>query len=190
MNPDRKGQTTGPQTLPMPYRNDAYYDEAFPLSMMLDIDGTSWTPMTEFDGDRSRIQYLRESMLFTAHHLRPDAEVLIIGIGGGRDILAALAFNQPRILGIELNPLMERIVNDRYADFTGRPYYESGVDFIIDEARSRLESIDERFDIIQLSLIDTFSLNAAGGGWCMPRTASIRTKPTVRTTNISPQTAS
>ncbi|MCP6726236.1 hypothetical protein NL526_29685, partial [Klebsiella pneumoniae] len=34
---------------------------------------------------------------------------------------------------------------------------------LIDEARSRLSHLDRKFDIIQLSLIDTFSLNAAGG---------------------------
>jgi hypothetical protein len=58
---------------------------------------------------------------------------------------------------------MEHIVQDVYGDYSGRPYTLPWVEVIIDEARSRLSTLDRRFDIIQLSLIDTFSLNAAGG---------------------------
>ena len=48
-------------------------------------------------------------------------------------------------------------------EFSGRPYTLPGVEVVIDEARSRLHRCRERFGIVQLSLIDTFSLNAAGG---------------------------
>ena len=151
------------QTLSLKHPADAYAKGPYPATMMLDIDGTAWTPMIHYDGDPASVAFLRESVLYAAHHLRPDAEVLIIGTGGGRDILAARAFGQRSVLGIELNPLMRHIVDDVYGDYSGRPYSRLGAEVIIDEARSRLASIDRRFDIIQLSLIDTFSLNAAGG---------------------------
>jgi hypothetical protein len=119
--------------------------------------------MMNFDGDVARIGFLRESSLYLAHHLRHPASVLIIGPGGGRDILAAHAFGQPSVLAIELNPLMRHIVQEKYGDYSGRPYTLPGVEVIVDEARSRLSGVERSFDVIQLSFIDTFALNAAGG---------------------------
>ena len=55
---------------------------------------------------------------------------------------------------------MRHIVKDVYGDYSGRPYTLPGAEVIFDEARSRLAYLTERFDVIQLSLIDTFSLNA------------------------------
>lgn len=134
-----------------------------PGSMLLDIDGAAGTPMMNFDGDVSRVAFLRDTVLYAAHWLKTQARVLIIGVGGGRDVIAALAAGQPRVLGIELNPLMRHVVDERFGDYSGRPYSRPGVEVIIDEGRSRLTHLDETFDIIQLSLIDTFALNAAGG---------------------------
>ena len=158
-----KSQQNAARLLPLRNPPQDYPDGAYPKSMDLDIDGAAWTPMMNFDGDLSKIQFLRQSVLYVAHHLKPGADVLIIGTGGGRDILAAKAFGQPHVLGIEINPLMRHIVQDKYADYSGRPYTLPGVEVIIDEARSRLSTLDRRFDVLQLSLIDTFSLNAAGG---------------------------
>lgn len=151
------------QRLPLKNPADFYQGTQYPATMTLDIDGTAWTPMMNFDGDFSKIGFLRESALYIAHYLRHPGNVLIIGPGGGRDILAAKAFEQPSVTAIELNPLMRYVVQERYGDYSGRPYTLPGVEVIVDEARSRLSGIDRRFDVIQLSFIDTFALNAAGG---------------------------
>lgn len=151
------------QLLPLKQGVDAYAAGDYPPSMNLDIDGGAWTPMMGFDGDLSKIQFLRESVLYVAHQVRPGAAVLIIGTGGGRDLLAAKVFEQPSILGIEINPLMRHMVQDVFGDYTGRVYTLPGIAVMIDEARSRLSTLPDRFGVIQLSLIDTFSLNAAGG---------------------------
>ncbi len=149
----------------LPLKDDAatYADAGHPASMNLDIDGSAWTPMMAFNGDLSSIQFLRQSVLYAAHTVRPGAPVLIIGTGGGRDLLAAKVFEQPSILGIEINPLMRHIVQDALGDYSGRVYTLPGINVVIDEARSRLSTLSDRFGVIQLSLIDTFSLNAAGG---------------------------
>jgi len=151
------------QILPMKNEPEAYAGSTYPTSKMLDIDGAAWTPMMGYNGDPSSIQFLRDTVLYLAHNIRPNASILVIGTGGGRDLLAAVAFGQPSILGIEINPLMRHVVEERYADYAGHPYTLPGVNVIIDEARSRLTGLDRKFDVIQLSLIDTFSLNAAGG---------------------------
>jgi hypothetical protein len=135
----------------------------YPEVRMIDIDGSAWTPMMRYDGNPASLAFLRDSVLYLAHQLRPATSVLIVGVGGGRDLLAARAFDQLVIVGIELNPLMRHVVDERYGDYSGRPYSSLGAAVVIDEARSRLAGLAQRFGIIQLSLIDTFALNAAGG---------------------------
>ncbi|MEO8601858.1 MAG: hypothetical protein ABI629_04710 [bacterium] len=135
----------------------------YPETLMIDIDGTAWTPLTHYDGNVTSLSYLRDSVLYSAHHLRPDANVLVIGTGGGRDLLAAHAFGQHSVLGVEINPLMGGVTEKAFGDYAGHPYSQAGATVVFDEARSYLASITQRFDLIQLSLIDTFSLNAAGG---------------------------
>ena len=53
--------------------------------------------ITKFDGDLNSIDYLKHDVSSLAHYLRPNSPVLVIGVGGGRDILTALAFGQKRI---------------------------------------------------------------------------------------------
>lgn len=151
------------QSLPMPRPMKTYAGTQYPGTMMLDIDGAAWTPMMNFDGNIETIQFLRESVLYAVHHFRPQADVLLIGLGGGRDILAALAFEQRSVTGIEINSAIRHVVEEEYGEYSGRPYTLPGVEVLIDEGRSRLHQIDRTFDVIQLSMIDTLSLNAAGG---------------------------
>lgn len=154
--------TNAAQNLPLANPVASYAGDQYPKTMILDIDGAAWTPMMNFDGNLESIQFLRGSILYAVHRLRPDARVLLIGLGGGRDILAARAFGQRSVKGIEINPLMYHVVEERYGDYSGHPY-TTDAEVIIDEARSHLHRLDEEFDIIQLSMIDTLSLNAAGG---------------------------
>jgi len=151
------------QILPMRSNWKEYEGGPYPTTKMLDIDGAAWTPMMGWDGNPASIQWLKDSVLYVAHEIKPDAKVLVIGTGGGRDLLAAIAYNQPSILGLEINESMRYIVEDLHADYAGHPYTYPTVEVVIDEARSRLSGMDRSFDILQLSLIDTFSLNAAGG---------------------------
>ena len=151
------------QVMPMRLQPKSYEGGNYPSTKMLDIDGAAWTPMMGWDGKPESIQFLKDSVLYVAHEIRPKARVLVIGTGGGRDLLAAVAYGQPSIMGLEINPAMRRTTETLYANYAGHPYTAPGVEVTIDEARSHLSGLDRKFDILQLSLIDTFSLNAAGG---------------------------
>src|SRR5574337_495124 len=64
---------------------------------MIDIDGISETVMTMYDGRPGSAPHLKYDVTSIAHYLRDNAKVFIIGVGGGRDILAAREFNQKEI---------------------------------------------------------------------------------------------
>ena len=131
--------------------------------LFLDIDGAASTVLTAFDGDRNKIQHLRFDVTNVGHYLRPDANVLVIGVGGGRDLLSALAFDQKSVTGVEINQDIINSVMNRFGDFTGHIDRIPGVRIVNDEARSYVSRSNEKYDIIQVSLIDTWAASAAGG---------------------------
>jgi hypothetical protein len=140
----------------------AYPGRVAVASRWLLIDAGAGTPLIGFDGDPEAVEYLRYDLTNFAHHLRRDASVCIVGSGGGRDILAAKLFGQRRVLAVEINPEILRAVHGRFGQFTGGLDREPGVQLVHDEARSYLTRQSERFDVLQLTFIDTFAATAAG----------------------------
>ncbi|MDP3768639.1 MAG: hypothetical protein Q8S13_11550, partial [Dehalococcoidia bacterium] len=96
------------------------------------------------------------------HFIRPNSSVFIIGSGGGWDVLAAMAFEQPSITAVEMNGAILDVVNERYGDFTGHLDQRPGITFVNDEARSYLARSDERYDIVHIPMTDTWAATAAG----------------------------
>lgn len=126
------------------------------------IDAAAGTIMTGFKGNVKKLEYLKYDIINFVHYVRPDSNVLVIGTGGGRDILSALAFNQKSVLGVEINDNIIRMLNNRFGDFSGHLDRIPNVRFVNDEARSFFARSKEKFDIIQVSLIDTAAATAAG----------------------------
>jgi hypothetical protein len=130
--------------------------------LMLVIDANAATPLTRFTGDPRELEHLKYDVTNLAHHLRPEARVLVVGTGGGRDLLAALAFGQRAVVGVEINRDVIEAVNGRFGDFTGHLDRDPRIVFVNDEGRSYVARHPERFDIIQVSLVDTWAATAAG----------------------------
>src|SRR5215831_11352103 len=98
-----------------------------------------------------------------ANVLRPHGEFAIIGPGGGVDVLRAFATGSPNVTGIEINPI---IVNDvmrgRYADYSYRLYDRPEVHIHIQDGRSYVRSSRDKYDVVQMTLVDTWATTAAG----------------------------
>jgi len=137
-------------------------DELRVRRLTLDIDAAAATVLTEFDGDPDSLEHLKYDVTNLAHYLRTNASVFVVGVGGGRDVLSALAFGQKSIVGVELNQAIYDALNDVYGEFTGHLDQLPNVRFITDEARSYIARTTGRFDIFQISLIDTWAATAAG----------------------------
>ena len=128
----------------------------------LDIDSYAGTELTGFDGNTATVEHLKYDVTNVVHYLRPSSDVVVVGTGGGRDILSALVFNQHRVTGVEINPSILELVNGRFGDFTGHLDRNPRVRFVNDEARSYLARMQEHVGIIQISLIDTWAATASG----------------------------
>jgi hypothetical protein len=130
--------------------------------MQMDIDVGAGTVLTGFAGDLQAIQHLKYDVTNIGYYIRREPSVLIIGAGGGRDILSALVFGAMSVTAVEINKDIIRTVNGRFGDFTGHLDRDPRVRFVNDEARSFVARSHERFDTIQISLIDTWAATAAG----------------------------
>ncbi len=130
--------------------------------MYIFIDAAAETTLTHFDGDFKKLDYLKYDIVNLVHYIKSDSKVLAVGSGGGRDILSALMFGQKSVLGVEINDEIVDIVTKRYRDFAGRLDEHPKVKFVNDEARSFIARSKDKFDIIQVSLIDTWAATAAG----------------------------
>ncbi len=130
--------------------------------LRMGIDLTAGTVITRWTGDVESISFLKYDVANAGHYLRDNADVVVIGVGGGHDILSALAFEQKSVLGVEINKNILWATNDVFGEFSGHLDQRPNVSFAVDEARSYLARTDRKFDIIQMSLIDTFAATSAG----------------------------
>lgn len=136
-----------------------------PLKLVT-IDGTSMTGMYRFDGsdaDLERFRFLDHAVISAAYQLGNEhPRTLLIGVGGGLDILLARLYRAEQITAIELNPTIVSLLQDRYADYTGRLAEHPSTELIVAEGRSFLSRTTEQYDIIQGIGLD--NLAALSGG--------------------------
>lgn len=98
-----------------------------------------------------------------ANVLRPQGAFAIIGPGGGVDVLRAVANGSPSVTGIEINPIIiNNVMRGRYADYSYHLYDRPQVHIHIQDGRSYVRSTHEKFDVVQMTLVDTWASTAAG----------------------------
>jgi spermidine synthase len=130
------------------------------LGVFTDADGLS--VMTRFDGDPEKLAYLDYQSSALAYHLLERPDVLVLGAGGGSDVLQALYRRAGSIDAVELNPQMVELVDEVFADFTGALYQRPGITVYNREARGFVSAHGKRYDLIQVALIDSFGASSAG----------------------------
>ncbi len=129
--------------------------------LFLDIDNDAATPMYRYQGDRKDVAFLLFDVTSLAVQLRPGGSAAIIGMGGGRDVLAAVTQNFHRIVGIEVNDAIVDLALHRFGWYSGLPSL-SQLEVHRGEGRSYLTATSEKFDVIQASMVDTWAATSAG----------------------------
>lgn len=127
----------------------------------INIDGEAATVMYRFDGRDEPFGFLRYDLVNLAYAIRNQGRTAVIGVGGGRDLLSAWAFGFRDITGVEINPIFIRLLEQDFRSFN-RLAEIPGVRLVVDEARSWFARTDETFDLVQMSMIDTWAATGAG----------------------------
>lgn len=143
-------------------RIDAVEGFAPPYLARLYIDSDAWTSVLEWNGDLDSVGEMRGWYRALPFTLFDRPETLVIGPGGGSDVLVALASGSRRVTAVELNPLMVRFVR-HYGARAGDLYDRPDVEVIQSEGRNYISRTDRRFDVIFLGFVDSWASVASGG---------------------------
>jgi len=126
-----------------------------PKQLGLLVDGGNLSPITRIQEpeDELFLRHLTTAFPFT---LRPDASVLLIEPRGGLDLLTALQNGASSVVALESNPLVVQAVREQAGQSGVSVYDDPRVTVIFEEARSYLSRSTEQFDVLLLSLTDTY----------------------------------
>jgi hypothetical protein len=130
----------------------------------IQIDADAATGIVSNAPDLAAHEYQQNSIGALAYRLKHGADVLIIGPGGGSDVMAALVSGEQNITAVEVNPIIAHDVmsRDPFRSFSGGIYEQPGVTLAVDEGRSFIRSSPAKYDIIQATMVDTWAATAAG----------------------------
>jgi hypothetical protein len=143
-------------------RIDAVEGVAPDFLARLYIDSDAWTSVMPWDGSIDSVHAMRDSYRALPFHFNPGGDTLIIGPGGGPDVVAALASGSRKVTAVEMNPLMIEFVR-HYGARAGSLYDRPDVEVIQSEGRNFISRTDRRFDTIFLGFVDSWASVASGG---------------------------
>jgi predicted membrane-bound spermidine synthase len=126
------------------------------------IDADADTPVFRWNGSFSDISWVKQYMDYLPYELLKANSTLVIGSGGGEDILIALAGGSKNVTAVEINPLIISKAKE-FGKLAGNLYDRKEVDVYIDDGRRFISSSNSKYDIITIKLVDSWAAQLAGG---------------------------
>jgi hypothetical protein len=139
-------------------------DGIFGQNVQIKIDADAATEISRNASDVALHQAERRSITALAYHLKTQPNVLIIGPGGGNDVMAARVFGARQITAVEINPIIANDVmsSEPFKSYSGAIYQQPDVRLVVDEGRSFVRGSSDRYDVLQATMVDTWAATAAG----------------------------
>ncbi|MCA9620971.1 MAG: hypothetical protein KC731_18240, partial [Myxococcales bacterium] len=130
-------------------------------------DGGAGTILVDFRGhDDAERAWTHRSVYATGYFLGPAPKrALVVGLGGGVDVVTALAHGAGQVTGIEINRTILDVSSRHFRAFSGEVLNDPRVTLVHADGRSFLEHAGARgetWDHIQMSGADTYSAGSAG----------------------------
>ena len=130
-----------------------------PAQIGLFTDGGAPSAITPANAD---LRYLEAETAALPYHLVERPRVLVLGAGGGAEVLRALRHGASAVDAVELNPDVLAIVREVLGTASGAAWEGGDVRTHVADARSFAARSSKQWDLIQISLVDSFSAAAAG----------------------------
>lgn len=129
---------------------------------LIAIDDNAITPVYKYDGELKKLQFLKNDLPALAYEINSPDTAFIIGLGGGKDALTAKVYQCKNVVASEINNKIYQILKTDLINYSGKLVNDPNVRIYNQESRSYLESSDEKFDLIQASLVDSWAASHAG----------------------------
>ena len=143
-------------------------DAVPPRQLGLYIDAESAGAITAFDGDTSKLNHLdwmiTAAPYFALQDAPRDLRVCVLGAGGGAGVLLALRHAAWQVDAVELDPNVPQLLRGEFRDFAGGLYDRPEVRLHREDARAFVQAARENWNVIDLSLVDSFAASAVGVG--------------------------
>ena len=139
------------------------YTGTSPTRLGITIDGWAYTSSFRPDNVKNMpmfFQYLPSTLVYQIGFSPRNA--LIIGSGGGLDVWGAHFYNVKTIDAVEINANITSALTGRLSKEAGDVFTQPGVTLHTAEGRAFAEHTTTKYDLIQLSGVDTYSSTAAG----------------------------
>ncbi len=133
-----------------------------PAQVGVFTDGGGMTAVTRETGEPADYAYLDQITSAAPYHLFQPAHVLVLGAGGGSNILQARYHAVPQIDAVELNPQLIKLLREDYADYTGDLLNTGNIRLHEGEARGFVTGARAQYDLIEVALLDSFAASSAG----------------------------
>src|SRR5215208_4160080 len=127
------------------------------------IDADADTPVFKWNGSTADLQWMKKYMDYLPFEISNAVNnTLIIGSGGGEDVLVALAGGSKKVTAVEINPLIISTAK-QFGSSAGNLYERKGVELFIDDGRRFISSSNSKYDMIIIKLVDSWAAQLAGG---------------------------
>ena len=141
-------------------------EAVLPRQLGLYIDAETAGPITAFDGDTSKLGFLdwvtAAAPYFSLQESPRRLHVCVLGAGGGTGVLMALRHGALRVDAVELNPNVPELLRSEFRDFVGGLYDRPEVRLQRADARAFVQTARGTWDIMDLTLLDSFAGSAVG----------------------------
>jgi hypothetical protein len=126
------------------------------------IDGLAQTPILA-GGDDANFRHLTWDVTSLPYLLKVGGRAMIVGSGGGRDIITAKTSGNWRVDAVEINEAIVRLMLYDYAEFSGHAYGQPGTTIRTVDGRTAIEqAVPGSYDLIQMSAVDTWAAGSSG----------------------------
>lgn len=137
------------------------YDAGDGELLYITIDGGAVSPISKYSGDFRQVAYLQSTTASLAFQQASKGRVLLIGAGGGQEVLTAKMMGFQQIDALDINGGSFRAVQTM-SSFSGNLFRLAGVTPIISDGRNYIRQTKNRYDLIFLSLVKKNSGNGLG----------------------------
>ncbi len=137
------------------------YRGPIPETKLINYNARFSTYVTRRDGDPQALGEWLDADLSSLHHLigRQYKQVLNIGAGGGREVIAALHHGAEHVIAVDVSEVVvEDLMKNYLREFSGDLYLDPRVEAIADEGRSYTERSSATFDLVEFSIVGGMNL--------------------------------
>lgn len=130
--------------------------------LYMTIDGGAVSSISRFDGDLNTVDYLQMNTSDLAFQNPKEKErALIIGSGGGQEVLSAEMAGYSKIEALDINKGSFNAVHS-LRSFAGDVFERDGVETIVADGRNYIRETTNTYDLIFLSLVTKQSDSGLG----------------------------